>query len=136
MKRLVCIFVFPIALLLGHLLFYSAGCEYLNAQSLHISEYNVDAVIADINCTDTPFFRDGEDPAESQNKESVESLAPVTYVKKASSEINSGNAAGIFKSGKLINSNTLYDYLNALSCHTSGVRATVDRLFTLGIVRC
>ena len=41
----------------------------------------------------------------------------------------------IIRNGNSFNSNTWDDYLERLSRHTSGMRASVDRLFTLGSVR-
>ena len=136
MKRIVSILVFPIALLLGHLLFYSAGCDFQNAQTLLVCEYDFETVISDIHCTDTPFFKDGEETSDSKNEESVESLTSITFVKKAQTDTTPDSVVGILKSGKLLNSNTLYDYQVTLSYHTSGVRATEDRLFTLESIRC
>ncbi len=41
----------------------------------------------------------------------------------------------VIKNGISLNSNTLDDYLLRLSRHTSGIRASVNRLFTIGSIR-
>ena len=51
----------------------------------------------------------------------IQSNAPATFA--------------VTKCGNSFNSNTWDDYLERLSKHTSGMRASVDRLFTLGSVR-
>jgi hypothetical protein len=147
MKRFVKFLVLPIALLLGHTLIYSSG-RVLDAEYPgYIEEYSDEAfynVPFQKHATDLSY---GEDmTAYRLHTRAVRSVGNKTLrtavnansannFKRIQSTVT-GTAFSLFQGGNLLNSNKLYDFLNNFSYHTSGVRASVDRLFTLGSVRC
>ena len=135
MKRFVKIFLFAVATLMAHLLFYSSGCDYQDVQATCIYEYNFDAVISAPGCTDTVFFKDGKCSSESQDSKSAEELTSASDGKKLK-DISPDRTLDILKTGKLLNSNSVSTYLGILSYHTSGTGTSADRLFILGTVRC
>ena len=139
--------ILPIALLLGHTLIYSSE-RVLDAEyPEYITEYS-DEAFYDIplqkHATDLSYGVDmtayrlhtrAVRSANSKNLKTVANINSANSFKRIQNSVT-GNALGILKCGKLLNSNKLYDFLNTFSYHTSGVRASVDRLFTLGSVRC
>lgn len=135
MKRFVRIFLFTVATLLGHLLFYSSGCDYQDVHATCINKYNFDTIISSQGCTDTVFFRDGKNSSESQNNKSAENLKSDSDSKNLK-DFSPDDTLVILKSGKSLNNHSVCSYLSALSYHTSGTRASDDRLFILKSVRC
>ena len=142
MKRFVKILLLPMALLLGHTLIYSSGeLEYVE-YSPYSDESFYDVPLQDCRTnasygeTMTAYKLDSKNlKSGDKHQESTGHILPVNHFKRLKTTVT-GNALGILKYGKLLNSNKLYDFLNTFSYHTSGVRASVDRLFTLGSVRC
>lgn len=144
MKRFVKIILLPIALMLGHVLVYNTEREYLWARSLDACDYYLAAISQSGHLADSPDleFEDGyvfsSKTVSSSTTKAQESAGNITQLpgtKKIKTVVPT-NSLGIIKYGKLLNSNKIYDYQNTLSYHTSGVRASVDRLFTLESVRC
>ena len=143
MKRFVKILILPIALLLGHTLIYSSESATCQICSVYDEEtyFNMSKQSNDSSSSygeDMTAFkldRRGVKSSNSKTQESEGHVLPTSNFKKLKTTVTS-NALGILKCGKLLNSNKLYDFLNTFSYHTSGVRASVDRLFTLGSVRC
>ncbi len=147
MKRFVKFLVLPIALLLGHTLIYSSE-RVLDAEyPEYITEYSDEAFYVppfQKHATDLSY---GEDmtafrldtravrPFDTKTLKTAVDANSANNFKRIQSTVT-GTALDLFKGGNLLNSNKLYDFLNTLSYHTSGVRASVDRLFTLGSVRC
>jgi hypothetical protein len=143
MKRFVKFLVLPIALLLGHTLICSSGsvpcveCQEYSDETFYNMPFQKHA-------TDLSY---GEDmTAYRLHTRAVRSVGNKTLrtavnansannFKRIQSTVT-GTAFSLFQGGNLLNSNKLYDFLNNFSYHTSGVRASVDRLFTLGSVRC
>lgn len=143
MKRIVKIFLVPMAILLGHTLIYSAGEYECVEYSQHSDEsfFNMPVRSCCTNLsygeTVTAFQLDSRGLKTGvRQQNSVGHLTSANHFRKLNTNTVTGNALGILKCGKLLNSYKLYDYLNVFSYHISGVRATVDRLFTLGSVRC
>ncbi len=120
MKRFVVIYLLPVAVLICHLLFYSTGCDLQNPLSDCLSEYVSDTVISDISCTDSNFYTFAERHSESENKESVETADTVSFLKKANAEVSCSTALSVLRCGKLLNGNTVWDFLSSVSLHMSG----------------
>jgi hypothetical protein len=143
MKRFVRYFLVPMAILLGHTLIYSAGEYECVEYSQHSDEsfFNMPVRSCCTNLsygeTMTAFQLDSKNLNTGvRHQNSVGHVTSANQFRKLNTNTVTGNALGILKCGKLLNSYKLYDYLNVFSYHISGVRATVDRLFTLGSVRC
>ena len=91
------------------------------------------SVEADANCSCDYLLRVRTIASESSLKvETAVNAVNYTYRKIQTS---APSTFSVIKSGNTFNSNTWDDYLERLSKHTSGMRASVDRLFTLGSVR-
>ena len=143
MKRFVRYFLVPMAILLGHTLIYSTGGYECVEYSQHSDDtfYNMPVRSCCTNVsygeTMTAFQLDSKDLKNGvRQQNSVGHITSANHFRKLNTNTVTGNALGILKCGKLLNSYKLCDYLNVFSYHISGVRATVDRLFTLGSVRC
>lgn len=145
MKRFVKFLILPIALLLGHTLIYSSGSvPYVECQEY--SDETFYNIPFQKHATDLSYGEDMTAIKLNMNTRAVRSVGNRTL--KTAVNANSANnfkriqstvtgtAFSLFQGGNLLNSNKLYDFLNTFSYHTSGVRASVDRLFTLGSVRC
>lgn len=144
MKRFVRIFLLPLALVLGHVLVYNPGREYMHSRALGVCESYFNAISSESELADSPSvdFVDGyifrsrtNNSLQSKHRESEGQLLQSTFSKPLKT-VAHGDGVDILKNGKYLNINTINDFLNTLSRHTSGVRASVDRLFTLGSVRC
>ena len=143
MKRFVKFLVLPIALLLGHTLIYSSGsvpyveCQEYNDETFYNTPSQKHATDLSYGEDMTAYKLDTRAVKSAGNKtlKTAVNANSANNFKRIQSTVT-GTAFGLFKDGNLLNSNKLYDFLNTLSYHTSGVRASVDRLFTLGSVRC
>ena len=145
MKRFVNIVLLSAAMLLGHSLFYASESDYQYVGHSADSDENYIAIPGTGGYSSDATFLDYEDgytfrtrtvtSSTTKHQECAGHIIPAPQSKKIQTTVTT-SSLGILKYGRLLNSNKLYDFLNTLSYHTSGVRASADRLFTLESVRC